>query len=206
MKLLLIATTNPGKLGEIKEFLADKDITILGLSDFPDIRQVEETGETFEENAALKAKGYYEQTKIPCIADDGGLMVDHLNGAPGVKSHRWMGHEATDEEQAEAILQKLKGVPLEKRGARLGGCIVFYDGYHILKRENYTEGTISDHVIGEIKKGFPYRSILIVSRFGKAYSELTDEEHEAVNFRRKNLRELVPEMLKLLRAGSGKGA
>ena len=198
MKLLLIATTNPAKFEEAKAVLEDENLEILSFKDFSDIKQVEETGATFLENAKLKAVGYFEQTKVPVIADDGGLIVDYLDGAPGVNSHRWLGHEATDQELAGAIIEKMKGVPREKRVARLGGFIVFYDGGHWLEAENYIEGYIAEKLMGEIKPGFPYRPILMVPKFGKPYADLTHEEHEEVNFRRKNLKALKPRIVKLL--------
>lgn len=198
MKSLLIATTNSAKFEEASSVLQFSELDILGLKDFPGIIPVEETGETFEENAILKAKGYFEQTKIPCIADDGGLMVDFLGGAPGVHSNRFLGHDASGEELAHAIIEKMRGVPQEKRGARLGGFVVFWDGTHLLKSENWIEGSIAEELMGEIKPGFPYRPLLMVREFNKPYSELTHEEHEQVNFRRKNLKALQPDILKLL--------
>ena len=197
MPSLLIATTNQAKFEEAS-FVLGSQFYILGLKDFPEVRVVEETGTTFEENAILKAKGYFEQTKIPCIADDGGLMIDYLNGAPGVHSKRWLGREASDEELAAAVLEKMRGVPQEKRTARLGGLIVFWDGEHLLKQENWIEGYITDHLIGDIKPGFPYRPLLMIPQFGKPYSDLTNEEHDQVNFRRKNLQILKPKILEIL--------
>ena len=198
MKSLLIATTNPAKFEESSLVLAGENLILLGLKDFPAITPVEETGATFEENAILKAKGYFEQTKTPCIADDGGLMIDYLDGAPGVHSKRWLGYDASDEELAAAVLEKMRGVSQEKRTARLGGLIVFWDGEHLLKSENWIQGYIADHLMGEIKKGFPYRPLLMIPQFGKPYSDLTQEEHDQVNFRRKNLQVLKPKILEIL--------
>lgn len=198
MKKILIATTNPSKFLEAKSVLSDTDLEILNLKDFPNIEHVEETGDTFLENALLKAKGYFNQTGVPCIADDAGLMIDYLDGAPGVNSHRWLGREASDDDLAKAVLDKLKGVPRGKRTARLGGFAVFYNGDKIVSKENWIEGYITEGEIGEVLKGFPYRAVLMVSKFGKLYGELSEKEHEEVNFRRKNLRELKPEILNSL--------
>src|SRR3989344_6103029 len=134
---LLIATTNPAKFSETEAVLKENGLKTYGLQDFPEIKKVEETGETFEENAVIKARGYFAQIGVPCLADDGGLIVDYLGGLPGVHSHRWLGHEADDQELAEAILKKLEGVPVEKRTARLGGVTLFYDGVHTASAENY---------------------------------------------------------------------
>ncbi|OHA09532.1 MAG: hypothetical protein A3A44_01975 [Candidatus Sungbacteria bacterium RIFCSPLOWO2_01_FULL_60_25] len=197
---LLVATTNAAKFREARDALGDARIEILGLQDFPHVSAVPETGETFRENAILKAKGYFRQTHVPCVADDGGLVVDYLGGMPGVQSHRWLEREASDRELAEAILAKLKGVAPEKRGARLGGCIAFWDGATLLTGQNWVEGYISERLMGEVQPGFPYRAILMIPQFEKSYGDLTEEEHEEVNFRRKNLKALKPEISKHLRA------
>ncbi len=163
-----------------------------------DIKPVAETGKTFEENAILKAKGYFEQIKIPCIADDGGLVIDYLHGAPGVNSHRFLGYSATEQELAEAIIKKMAGVPYEKRTARLGGVIIFWDGKNILKEENWINGYVAEKIMGKVRPGFPYRPVLIIPELNKTYSELTPEEHERFNFRRKNLKMLKEQIAKLI--------
>lgn len=199
MKSLLVATTNPSKFAEISLILQDSGLKILGLKDFSDVKIVPENGDTFLENAFLKAKGYFLQTQIPCVVDDGGLMIDYLDGAPGVHSNRWLGREASDQELYEAVLKRLEGVPRQKRTARLGGFAVFYDGEHFLKEENYIEGYIADRPTGGIKPGFPYRSIFVVSRFNKTFNELTEEEGKEVGARQKNFRALKPRVLELLK-------
>lgn len=195
---LCIATTNPAKFEEARLVLQGGHFEVFGLRDFSGIATVEETGATFEENAILKARGYFSQIGIPCIADDGGLEVEYLDGEPGVASSRWLGEEATDEDRANAVLKKLAGVPPEKRKARLGGFMVFYDGAHILKSENWVEGHIAERLMGEITRGFPYRPIFTVSQFGKSYNELTSKEYEQINFRHRNLNALIPEIIKML--------
>ena len=136
MKKLLFGTTNAAKLDEARHVMRESGIEVLGLKDISGIRQVPETGETFEENAELKAKGYFAETGIPTIADDGGLMIDALGGLPGVHSHRWLGYDARDQELAEAVLKRLEGIPPENRTARLGGVMVFWDGEHLIKKEH----------------------------------------------------------------------
>ncbi len=200
MLKLLIGTTNPGKFEEARSILGDSEIQIFGLRDFPEIKPVSETGETFEENAVLKAKGYFAQIGIPTIADDGGLAIDFLGGLPGVHSHRWLGREATDQEIVLAALEKMKGVRFEKRTARLGGFVVFFDGTHLLKSENWVKGHITERLDGEIQPGFPYRSILLVKKFNKLYRDLTPAEHAEENFRRKNILSLKPKVLRYLKS------
>lgn len=194
---LCIATTNPAKFEEARLALQGGNFEVFGLRDFPGIVTVEETGATFEENAILKARGYFTQVGIPCIADDGGLEVEYLEGAPGVASSRWLGEEATDKDRANAVLKKLAGVPPEKRKARLGGVMVFYDGAHLLKSENWVDGHIAERLMGEITRGFPYRPIFMVSQLEKSYNELTNEEYEQINFRHKNLNALKLEIIKI---------
>jgi len=199
VKQLLFGTTNPAKLEEARAVLEGDGLEILGLKDFRRIEKTEESGETFEENAILKAKGYFAQTGIPTIADDGGLMVDALGGLPGVHSNRFLGYEASDQELAEGILKRLEGIPREKRTARLGGIVIFWDGSHLLKAENYIEGYIAEKMLDTIKPGFPFRPILFLPQFNKPYSALTHEQHEQVNFRRKSLKELKSKVMELLR-------
>lgn len=198
MRQLLFATTNPGKLREAKTFLEKEDIAVLGLKDFPHIMLVEEAGETFEENAILKAKGYFEQTQIPCIGDDGGLMIDSLGGAPGVHSRRFLGREGTSTEFAEAILEKLNGIPKEKRTARLGGVLAFWNGKQLFISENWVDGYITDSLMDDPIEGIPYRSIFIVSGLNTLYSAMTPEEHQKISFRIKNLEQLKKDILKYI--------
>src|SRR3989344_3009105 len=121
MNILLIATSNPGKLEEIKRFLADLPIELAGLKDVHITETVEETGTTFEENAILKAKFYAKRSGLPTLADDGGFEIDVLAGQPGVKSHRWIhgDRDDSDEELIQYTLDRMKSLPREKRGAQL---------------------------------------------------------------------------------------
>ena len=124
---ILIATKNSAKAKEISRYIGDSFDKIF-LSDFTDAPDIEETGETFLENAVLKAKKYFEWSGIPAVSDDGGLMIDTLNGEPGVLSRRWPGYEATDQELIDIALTKLKDVPQDKRTAHLRTVGVYYDG------------------------------------------------------------------------------
>lgn len=195
---LLAATTNPGKLREILLVLGGRGIELVSLQQFPEVTAPEESGKTFEENAVLKAKYYFEHTGLPSLADDGGLIVDALNGLPGVNSHRWLGHDATDQELAEAVVKKLKGVAKERRTARLGGYLAFWDGVHLLTVSNYIEGYITEELPRDIEPGLPYRAVLVVPPYNKLYKDLTHKEHEAVNHRRKNLAAIAPKIIEIL--------
>lgn len=196
-KRVLFATTNPGKFKSGLYLFKERNIQVMNLNDFPGVEAVEETGITFEENALLKAKGYFAQIGIPTIGDDGGLIVDYLGGAPGVYSRRFLGYEATDMELVEGILERLKGVPYEKRKAKLGGVMIFWDGLRQLTSEVWMEGYIAEKP-GVMHEGLPWRSVFIIPQYGKVLSECTDEEREKINFRSRNLKNLLLQIEKVL--------
>lgn len=127
MKKLLIATTNPGKLHEIQQFLSEVPITCVSLKDMGITEYPKETGKTFEENAILKAEYYAKISGLPTIADDGRFEIDALGGEPGVKSHRWIhgDREDSDEELIAYTIKRMKGIPLPDRGAQLRAVIAF---------------------------------------------------------------------------------
>src|SRR3989338_763320 len=118
MKKLLVATQNPGKILEYKELLKNLPIEVITLQDLGITEEAPEDAPTFEENAKLKATFYSKFVDFPTIAEDSGLEIDHLNGEPGVKSRRWPGHRATDDELVKMIEEKMQGVPKEQRGAQ----------------------------------------------------------------------------------------
>lgn len=191
MQKLLIATTNLGKLAEIKFSLKDLPLELVSLNDLGIIDKTEETGKTFAQNAILKAKFYSQISNLPTISDDGGLEIDILNGEPGVKSRRWIkGKEATDEELINYTLQKLKGVPLEKRGAQLRTvlALVLPDG-KVYTSEGIVRGIIAEKPHPGRTAGFPFRSLLYLPEIGKFYhkDDLTPEENLKYNHRVKAL-------------------
>lgn len=192
MKQLLIATKNLGKTKEIVGFFVHEGMATKSLLDFPDIKAIEETGKTFEENAILKAKNYFELTGMPCIADDGGLEIDALHGEPGVKSRRWIGREMTDWEMVDYCLEQMKGVPPEKRTARLRAVLAFCDAEACFTDTAAIEGVLLDERPTTMDDGFPFRKLLYIPKFGKLYGDLTHEEHEQINHRREMLRRMLP--------------
>jgi XTP/dITP diphosphohydrolase len=201
MRKLLIATTNPGKLIEIKRFLADVPLTLVGLTDVGITDAVAETGITFEENAILKAKFYAEKSKLPTLADDGGLEIDALNGEPGVKSHRWIhtDREDTDEELIQYTLDRMKDVVDTNRGAQLRLVLALViPGGEVFTSEEKVRGIIPKKPSDTRHAGFPYRSLLFLPEINKYYNhdELTATETETYNHRKKALEILKP-ILKL---------
>ncbi len=203
MNKLLIATTNPGKLTEIKRFLSDVPVELVGLKDVGITDSPEETGISFEENAILKAKHYAKESGLPTLADDGGLEIDALNGEPGVKSHRWIhsDREDTDEELIQYTLDRMKDVPDDKRGAqlRLVLALVMPDA-EVFTSEEKIRGIIPQKPSDARHEGFPYRSLLFLPEINKFYNhdELTATENETYNHRKKALDILKPIIQKKL--------
>ena len=124
MNPLLIATTNPAKLAEYRTILRGYDLKLLSLRDAGIDTQAPEDAATFADNARLKAHFYFNLAQIPTLADDGGLEVDALDGAPGTNSHRWLGPDADDRALAEAIVRRVAGLPAGRRTARLRAAAV----------------------------------------------------------------------------------
>ena len=189
---ILVATKNEAKLRELSDFLRS-DFEVASLKDFPGVPGVEEIGSTFEENARMKAVAYFRATGVPSIADDGGIEIDALGGEPGVMSRRWPsltetkgkpGREKTDEELIRLTIQKLEGVPREKRTACLRIVMTYYDGFRELSASAKIDGIIATEAATTWERGFPFRAIFFLPRFGKLYQNLTPEEHEAVNHRK----------------------
>ena len=194
MKELLIATTNLAKFREIFRFLSDLPLKLVSLKDVGIAQDVEESGNTFEENARLKALFYAKKSNLPAIADDGGLEIDALNGAPGVFSKRWIGREnATTQEYIDFVLEKMKDVPEGKRGAQLRTVIAlgFPDG-RIFIEEAHVRGIIPFAPSTHQEDGFPYRSLLFIPELHKFYNhaEMTKQEEEVYNHRKIALEKL----------------
>ncbi len=206
MKKLLLATHNPAKLEELKIGLKELEkygITLVSLNDVRVEEEPVETGSTFQENSELKAKFYSKLTGLPTIADDGGLIIPYLNNAPGVKSKRWPGYEASDEELIGFTLNKLKGCTGDKRIAYLETCVTFLMpnspvNTQISEQEKI-KGYIADIPSNRATNGYPFRALFIVDEFDKYYDELTDKEHDQINHRYIALKKLTKKIIDLLR-------
>lgn len=198
MSKLLIATTNPGKLAEIRLFLSDLPVELVSLTDVGITDTVEETGETFKDNAMLKAKYYAEKSGLPTIADDGGFEIDALGGEPGVKSHRWVhgDRESTDEDLIAYTFERMKDVPEGKRKAQLRLVLAFVHpgSPMVATAEEFIRGIVPLAPSTVRHAGFPYRSILFLPELNKFYDHLsfTPEETERYNHRKKALDKLKP--------------
>jgi XTP/dITP diphosphohydrolase len=178
MRKILVATTNKGKLAELSAML-DGNIEWVSLKDFPNIPEVIEDGETFAENARKKAIGYAKATGLWTIADDSGLVIDALDGAPGINSARFSGEKLPDEDRTlidhrniAKVLELLKDVPKEKRTARFVCCLCLASPEKILaETEGKWEGIIIDKECGS--GGFGYDPIMYITRLQKTVGQLT---------------------------------
>jgi XTP/dITP diphosphohydrolase len=168
---LLIATHNQGKKAEYAAILNNLPLELVTLTDLDIDIDIEETGETFEENALLKARGYAAIADLLTLADDSGLEVDALDGAPGVRSARYAGPEASDEDLYTLLLQNLRGVPASERTARFRCVIalVWPDG-----REETVEGVCEGRILREPRgsRGFGYDPVFYVPAYGKTMAQL----------------------------------
>lgn len=183
MKRLVIATKNAGKAREMAEALAELPYEVISLADYPDAPEVEETGSTFIENAIIKATAYARVTGELTLADDSGLEVDALNGAPGVLSSRFA---PTDPERNSKLLDMLKEVPDEQRTARFRCAIAISTPEGDAKTcEGAVEGIIARERKGT--NGFGYDPIFYVPNLGKHMAELTSSEKNAISHRGKAL-------------------
>lgn len=180
MKKLLFGTHNPHKIDEIKQILGN-DIQIIGLKELAVKHEVDEIESTLEGNALLKAIGYYNQTNIPCFSDDTGLEVAVLQGAPGVRSARYAGNQATSEDNVQKLLKELHG--LESRQARFRTVIAFYDGL-----EQYTfEGIVNGKIIHSPQgnNGFGYDPIFVPDGYQDTFAQMPSEEKHRISHRAK---------------------
>jgi len=182
MCALLLATTNRHKLEEYRAILSDLPLRLLSLYDVALGIHVEETGTTFAENAELKACAYARASGMLTLADDSGLEIDALGGAPGVYSARFAGPDTSYEERFRLILERLSGLPVEQRTARFRCSIAVAEpsGYCRVV-EGVVEGVIADAPRGE--HGFGYDPIFLIPELGKTTAELAPEQKNRISHR-----------------------
>lgn len=192
---LLVATHNNSKLTEISKFLVDIPYELVSLADLGISYDVEETGTTFEENAILKAKTYGALSGLPTLADDSGLEIEALNGAPGIYTKRFLGG-ASEQEKRENLLAKLANVPVEKRGARFVSvmALAWPDG-RVQTYRGYMEGAIATTMRGTPVPLFPYWNIFECAIHKKTCSELRDEGKEPARHRAMATKKLLSDLL-----------
>jgi XTP/dITP diphosphohydrolase len=200
---ILIATRNPGKMAELSAML-DLDVDWLSLADFGDAPEVIEDGQTFEENARKKALTYAKATGLWTIADDSGLVIDALDGAPGVKSARFSGEPLRDESRTlidhrncAKVLELLKDVSAEKRTARFVCSLCLASTEKVLiETQGRLEGLIAQNPIGS--NGFGYDPVFFEPNLGKTIAQLTPDEKNAISHRSNAIGKLKPLLIDLL--------
>ena len=197
MKQVVVATKNMGKVREFSELFEKFGLEVKSLHDFPHIEEVEETGKTFEENAILKAESLCKQLNEIVIADDSGLIVDALNGGPGVYSARYAGEQKDDQANIQKVITELNGIPTERRTARFycALAVAFPEENKEYVIVNGTcEGKILEQPRGE--QGFGYDPIFYVEEYKQAMAELSSDEKNKISHRGRALRKLeekIPE-------------
>ncbi len=189
---IVLASANKGKIAEIKDLLRELDsgLQVSGLGDFPDIGLIPEPGETFEANALYKAQYVCQRTRLVSLADDSGLEVDALNGAPGVYSARYSGEQATDETNNAKLLKALAGVKDEDRRAKFR-CVlaaVAPNGEQLILDGTW-EGWIATSPRGE--QGFGYDPVFIDQESGRTAAEMSRAEKSSRSHRGQALRKLI---------------
>lgn len=194
MKRIIFATGNAGKMKEIREIMKDTDYEVVSMKEANVSLDIVEDGQTFEENALIKARAVCAASGLPALADDSGLEVDYLNKAPGIYSARFLGEDTSYEIKNKYILDKLSGVAENKRTARFVCAIaaVFPDGREETRTATI-EGKIAYESAGE--NGFGYDPIFYVPEFSATTAQLTMEQKNQISHRAKALAAIKEEVL-----------
>lgn len=197
MKNLIIASNNKGKIQEIKEILNKYKLNIMSQKEAGVEIEVDEDGSTFMENAYKKAHEIYKiKNDSIVIADDSGLMVDVLDGAPGIYSARFAGEHGNSEKNNEKLLEVLNSVPFEKRKAKFVCAIVLIIDYKtVIRAQGEVYGYITEEARG--KDGFGYDPLFYVPEYNKTFAEITSDEKNTISHRARALKKLSEEISKL---------
>ncbi len=196
---IVLATRNAKKLAELDRLLssAGLDVQILGSDAFKDLPEIDETGQTFAENALIKAREVCQHTSLPAIADDSGLCVDALDGSPGVFSARWAGESANDENNLDLVLEQIVHVPDGQRGAYFAcaAALVMPDG-----REFLVSGQVNGQLLRQRSGtgGFGYDPIFVPDGYSVTTAQMSAQEKDAISHRGQAMRELVPLLVQAL--------
>ena len=189
MKKIVIASGNKSKIKEFAEMLVGYEV--IGSKQLGVTEEIEETGETFYDNALIKAKYVAEKLGVPALADDSGLMVDYLNGAPGVYSARFAGENATDEMNNDKLLKALNGVT-DRKAKFVSELVLYYPNGEIISARGETLGEILTERKGN--NGFGYDPIFFSFDLRKSFGEATDEEKNSVSHRGRALKTLITKL------------
>jgi XTP/dITP diphosphohydrolase len=179
----VVATGNRDKLKEIQDILADLPVQLIDLDAFPQVSPVKESGTTLRANALLKAHAVHKETGLPAIADDTGLEVDALEGAPGVYSARYAGPGASYNDNMEKLLDSLQHVHNDQRTARFRTCAAYVDDAREVAAEGTIEGMIAREPRGE--NGFGYDPVFIARETDLTFGQMTGEQKKRISHRAK---------------------
>jgi len=197
--ILVLASKNKGKIREIETTLSIPSLMFQSLNDFPDLPEIIEDGSSFLENALKKARTIGQTLHLPVLADDSGLEVAGLQGAPGIFSARFAGPQATDTENNEKLLALLKGLPEAERVARFVCVLVFYQpSGEWFQTQGICEGRIAQAPRGD--QGFGYDPIFYVPQFGKTMAQIPLEVKNRISHRAKALEKMGPHLYSVLKA------
>lgn len=186
MRRLIVATQNKGKIAEINKLFAGMNFDVMSMGQAGMQTDIEETGKSFRENSLIKAKAVFDKMGGAVLADDSGLEVDYLNGAPGIYSSRFAGEFATDTDKVQKLLQLMEGVPGEKRTARFvcAATLIFEDGT-MLQEQAVCEGYIADEPKGN--NGFGYDPVFFLPEFNMTMAQLDSDAKNKISHRAKAL-------------------
>jgi len=178
---VVIATHNQDKLKEIQKKLQNFGWEILSLYDFPEIDEIIEDGKTLQDNALIKAREVFDKTGLPTISDDTGLLVDALDGSPGVYTARYAGEDCTYFDNVKKLLKDMNKVPIPNRGAKFKTVMVFKDETQELIVSGDVKGKITREIKGD--DGFGYDPIFFVAGYNKTFAEMTILEKNKISHR-----------------------
>lgn len=197
MKKFVMATNNSHKIVEISRVMEELNINVVSPKDINiSLRDVDENGKTFAENAYIKAKACYDLTGFPSIADDSGICVDALDGKPGIYSARFAGENATDKDRNNLLLSMLKDTPKDKRGAHYTCAICcIIDSNTVIEVEGKCFGKIAFEESGN--HGFGYDPIFITDEYNITFGDLSDEQKDKISHRGLALLKLKDEIMKI---------
>jgi XTP/dITP diphosphohydrolase len=202
---LVLATRNEHKIVELRRMLAEaglREVTVVGVGEFPEVGEVAETGVTFAENALLKARAVAEATGLPAVADDSGLCVDVLGGSPGVFSARWAGRHGDDAANLRLLLDQLTDVPDGRRGAHFACAAALAVPEAGSIREHVVDGRLDGHLVRAPRgtNGFGYDPVFVPDGATRTTAELSAAEKDAISHRGRAMRALTPLLAQALRS------
>lgn len=196
MKNIIISSSNKHKISEIITTIKPLFDKIYSLSDFPDIGDIKEDGTSIVENSFIKSRVAFNHTKLPSMADDTVLEVDHLMGDPGIYTARYAGENATYEENMEKLLKNLKGVPWKERTARFKTVVTYVDGENDFFVEGCLEGKILESKQGDL--GFGYDSIFYASAQNMSLGDMGLEEKNQISHRAIAIQKFAHKIIRLM--------